>query len=58
MNILYFLVPLALALAGLAVYAFWWASSSGQFDDVHTPALRVIIDDEPAPNPIPDHHES
>lgn len=47
MNILYFLVPLALVLAGLSVFGFWWAARSGQFDDVRTPALRVLIDDEP-----------
>lgn len=53
MTVLYFLVPLALLLAGASVVAFWWASSSGQFDDVHTPALRVIMDDAPAPPPNP-----
>jgi cbb3-type cytochrome oxidase maturation protein len=53
MSVLYFLVPLALLLAGVSVAAFWWASSSGQFDDVHTPALRVILEDTPAPRTLP-----
>ncbi|MEZ4701563.1 MAG: cbb3-type cytochrome oxidase assembly protein CcoS [Rhodothermales bacterium] len=57
MNVLYILVPVALALAGLSVLAFRWASSSGQFDDVHTPALRVIMDDTPAPNANQHNHE-
>ena len=45
MNILYLLVPLALLLAGSGVYGFFWAVRSGQFDDVETPALRVLMDD-------------
>lgn len=46
MNVLFLLVPLALALAGLGVWGFWWAVKSGQFDDVETPALRILLDDE------------
>ena len=46
MSILYLLVPLALALAAAMVGGFLWAVRSGQFDDVTTPALRVLLDDE------------
>lgn len=46
MNILYLLVPLALTLAGLGVWGFWWAVRNGQFDDVDTPALRILLDEE------------
>ncbi len=46
MNILYALVPLALLLAGLGVLAFRWAVRDGQFDDVETPAIRMLLDDE------------
>ena len=46
MNVLYVLVPLALALALGGVAAFRWAVRDGQFDDVETPALRVLLDDE------------
>lgn len=46
MNVLYVLVPLALALALGGVAAFRWAVRDGQFDDVDTPALRVLLDDE------------
>ena len=49
MNILYFLIPLALLLLGGAVWAFFWAVSSGQFDDLDTPAVRVILDDDQKP---------
>ncbi len=46
MNILFVLVPLALVLAGAGVAAFRWAVRSGQFDDLDTPALRILIDDD------------
>ena len=56
MNVLYVLVPLALALALGGVAAFRWAVRDGQFDDVDTPAFRVLLDD-PEPDtpadPIP-----
>lgn len=44
--ILFLLVPLALLLAGAAVYGFLWAVRTGQYDDVHTPALRLLTDDD------------
>jgi cbb3-type cytochrome oxidase maturation protein len=46
MNILYLLVPLALVLAGAGVAAFRWAVRTGQYDDVETPAIRMLLDDE------------
>ena len=49
MNVLFILVPLALLLAGLGVWAFAWAVRRGQFDDVHTPALRMLVDEEENP---------
>jgi cbb3-type cytochrome oxidase maturation protein len=51
MNILYLLVPVALLLAGAGVAAFWWAVRSGQFDDVETPAIRVLLDEGHAASP-------
>jgi len=46
MNVLFFLVPLALLLAGIGVAAFVWSVRSGQFDDVDTPGMRVLLEDE------------
>ena len=45
MTVFYVLVPLALLLAALGVAAFRWAVRDGQFDDVETPALRILLDD-------------
>lgn len=49
MSILYVLIPLALLLLGGAVWAFFWAVGSGQFDDLDTPAIRIIMDDDEKP---------
>lgn len=50
MAVLYVLVPLALVLASLGVFAFRWAVRSGQYDDVTTPAVRVLLDEDPSPS--------
>jgi cbb3-type cytochrome oxidase maturation protein len=49
MSILYVLIPLALLLLGGAVWAFFWAVGSGQFDDLDTPAMRIVMDDDRHP---------
>ena len=49
MSILYVLIPLALLLLGVAVWAFFWAVGSGQFDDLDTPAVRIVMDDDDKP---------
>lgn len=46
MSVLYLLVPLALLLAGIGVLGFRWAVRSGQFDDVETPAIRMLLDED------------
>ncbi len=46
MGVLYFLLPLAGVVVIAAVLAFRWALRDGQFDDLETPALRVLFDDE------------
>jgi cbb3-type cytochrome oxidase maturation protein len=45
MSVLYLVVPLALLLVLGAVWAFVWAAGRGQFDDLDTPALRMLHDD-------------
>ncbi|HZW60408.1 MAG TPA: cbb3-type cytochrome oxidase assembly protein CcoS [Woeseiaceae bacterium] len=49
MTILYLLIPLGLLLLGAAVWAFFWAVAAGQFDDLDTPAMSVVMDDDAAP---------
>ncbi len=52
MNILLALVPISLILLGLAIYAFVWAVRNGQYDDLDTPALDILVDR--APDRAPD----
>ena len=49
MSILYLLIPLALVLLGGAVAAFFWAVGNGQFDDLDSPAMSVVMDDDSKP---------
>lgn len=46
MNVLFVLVPLALLLAGAGVAAFVWSVRNGQYDDVETPAMRILMEDD------------
>jgi cbb3-type cytochrome oxidase maturation protein len=46
MSVLYLVVPLALLIVGAAVGAYLWAVRDGQMDDLDTPGLRVIRDEE------------
>ena len=46
MTILLLLIPLSLVLLGVAVWAFAWAVRRGQFDDLDTPALDILRDDD------------
>lgn len=46
MNILIILVPLALLLGSTFLIYFLWANRTGQFDDLDTPALKMLNDDK------------
>lgn len=45
MNVLLLMIPMALLLGIGFVSAFLWATSKGQFDDLETPAHRILIDE-------------
>lgn len=46
MNILYFLIGCSVLVALIFLGAFFWALKSGQHDDVYTPSIRILFDDE------------
>jgi cbb3-type cytochrome oxidase maturation protein len=46
MEVLIYLVPMALALGFLGLGAFLWSLNSGQYDDLDGAAWRAISDDE------------
>jgi cbb3-type cytochrome oxidase maturation protein len=48
MEVLVFLVPLALLLGFVGLTGFLWSIRNGQYDDLDGAAWRAIADDEPA----------
>ena len=46
MTVLLLMIPMALVLAFGFVVAFLFGVKSGQFDDLETPAHRILFDDE------------
>jgi cbb3-type cytochrome oxidase maturation protein len=46
MEALYLLVPLSIVLVFIAIWVFFGASESGQFDDLVGPGLRILQDDD------------
>jgi cbb3-type cytochrome oxidase maturation protein len=45
-NVLIYLVPLALLLGLTGLIAFLWSLRSGQYDDLDGAALRILPDDD------------
>lgn len=46
MNVLVYLVPMALGLGLTGLFAFLWSLRSGQYEDLDGAALRVLADDD------------
>ncbi len=45
MEIIPFLIPLALILAGFFIGGFIWMTMKGQYDDLETPGQRMLLDE-------------
>lgn len=43
---LYLLIPFSILLAFVIGGLFWWATRSGQFDDLEGPGHRILMDDD------------
>jgi cbb3-type cytochrome oxidase maturation protein len=55
MIILLLLIPLSLLLLAAAIWAFFWAVRSGQFDDLDTPPLDILAEDPCETRSTPRH---
>ncbi len=58
MESLYLLIPLSVAVVFIALWVFFKAMDSGQFDDLEGPALRILQDDDSVhtePEPLDTH---
>ena len=50
MSVILIMIPGAMILAGIGVWAFIVAAKRGQFDDLDTPAIRAVFDDDDIPS--------
>ena len=49
MNVLVYLLPIALTLGLTGLAAFMWSLRNGQYDDMDGAAVRMLSDDDVAP---------
>ncbi len=46
MDVLYIMIPISVLIALGFLYIFIKSVKSGQYDDVYTPSIRMLFDDE------------
>ncbi len=46
MSIIYFLIGCSVLLALVFLVAFFWAQRSGQNDDLYTPSVRILLEED------------
>ncbi|MCH7398918.1 cbb3-type cytochrome oxidase assembly protein CcoS [Belliella sp. R4-6] len=46
MEVIFILIAISLILAGSFLYLFFRAMKDGQFDDNHTPAIRILFENK------------
>ena len=46
MEIVYVLLPLSLGLAICGLFGFLWAVKRGQYEDLDSPQIRILFDNE------------
>jgi cbb3-type cytochrome oxidase maturation protein len=51
MSVIFIVLPLALLVVLAAVAAYTWAARRGQFDDLTTPAIRMLHDEDAGAKP-------
>jgi cbb3-type cytochrome oxidase maturation protein len=46
MEVIFILIGFSLLIALGFLFAFIWATKSGQYDDDYTPSIRMLFDDD------------
>lgn len=46
MNIIYYLIPVAILFVIVGVVAFFWATKTEQFEDLEKQGLSILMDDD------------
>ncbi|WOH38480.1 cbb3-type cytochrome oxidase assembly protein CcoS [Thalassotalea fonticola] len=52
MSVIYILIPIAIIFTAIAIYLFFWAVKTEQFDDLEKQGMSILFDDEPVSNKI------
>jgi len=52
MEVITILLPIAFLLGGFFIAGFLWMTIKGQYDDLDTPAMRMLLDQEKNKNKI------
>lgn len=53
MAIIFFMIGVSFTIALGFLGAFIWSMKTGQHDDLYTPALRILLDDDVLTTPQP-----
>ena len=46
MDVIYWLIPLSIVVLIVAVLILFWAVKNGQFQDLESPAVDILFDDD------------
>ncbi|AOW78680.1 hypothetical protein A3Q34_18665 [Colwellia sp. PAMC 20917] len=46
MSIIYILIPIAIILTSIAIYLFFWAVKTEQFDDLEKQGMSILFDED------------
>ena len=49
MKSLYLLIPISIIFVSIALWVFFWAVKSGQYDDLDSEAERILFDQDEEP---------
>lgn len=50
MSIIYVLIPIAILLTSIAIYLFFWAVKTEQFDDLEKQGMSILFDEPTSDN--------
>ncbi|WP_068545560.1 cbb3-type cytochrome oxidase assembly protein CcoS [Thalassotalea crassostreae] len=50
MSVIYILIPVALVFTAIAIYLFFWAVKTEQFDDLEKQGMSILFDDDKQQN--------
>jgi cbb3-type cytochrome oxidase maturation protein len=48
MSVIYILIPIAILFTAVAIYLFFWAVKTEQFEDLEKQGMSILYDDEKA----------